>query len=122
VAILRRFGMTSRDVEEKRFDLLLQELEHLLNSKCGYAWFDQKFGVNDASHFTGKSDITEFLVGEIQRNFELYAPRIEILSIQEEPHDYLSRVSFIIDCSIKESKHKMTVETNMGAREWTVRV
>ena len=120
MGILRRYGMSSSQLESKHYDFILQDLGHLLNSKCGYAWFDERFGLEDIAHFTDKKDIALFLIDEIRRCVDVFAPRLTVDSIEEQPNDSLTRVSFLIDCSIKHSQHKIRVHTDLGARQWMV--
>lgn len=120
MAILRRFGMSSGQADEMRYALILQDLDHLLNSKCGYAWFDDRFGIHDTAHFTDKKNITIFLIEEIKRCVLSFSPNLELTSISEQPSTSLTRVSFLIECRLRESSHKIRVYTDLGARKWVI--
>lgn len=120
MGILRRNGLSSGQMESKVYEFIIQDLEHLLNSKCGCAWFDDRFGLNDIAHFSSKEDITLFLIDEITRCVEMFTPRLSVESIEEQANESLTRVSFLIECSIKNSPYKIRVHTDLGARRWTV--
>jgi len=120
MAVLRRFGMSTNQIEEARFGFILQDLNNLLNAKRGYAWFDENFGTGDTSHFTDKADITIFLGEEITRCIETYESRLEVTAVSEIESDSLTRVGFLVECRLKTSNHSIKIFTDLGARRWAV--
>jgi hypothetical protein len=120
MGILRRYDAEREGAESARIQRILVDLANLLNAKRGYASFLPDFGIGDVSAFTEKKDISKFVIEEMRRNIEKYAPEVEVIEIKEQETASLSRISLLLSCKINGLKNEIKVYTDLGAREWQV--
>jgi type VI secretion system lysozyme-like protein len=81
---------------------IVQNLNHLLNTKKYFGYFDARFGIRDLSEYTSREAITQAVVAEVKENIELYEPRVILqgIDILDDPNPFC--LSFSIECRILE--------------------
>jgi predicted component of type VI protein secretion system len=79
--LLRKFFHDKRKADE--IQSVIANLNHLLNTRKGFGFWVEKFGLGDYSEYRARSKIVQTLVRELKENIELFEPRVSIESIEE---------------------------------------
>jgi type VI secretion system protein len=90
-------------VEDDEIISIIDNLNNILNTKRGYGFFLQDFGLSDHHHLSSCEDITEMITREISENIARFEPRIELVKIDTIKDDRLFRISFRIDCVVHDN-------------------
>ena len=80
MALLHKLA-TNKNESDDDINSIIENLNNILNTKCGYGFFLQDFGISDYHHLNSGADITETIIKEISDNIKRFEPRIELLKI-----------------------------------------
>lgn len=91
---------------------IIDNLNIILNTKRGYGFFLQDFGLSDHHHLRSKEDIAKVMVCEIKENIARFEPRIELLSIEAIEDEQKLHLSFLIDFIVQKSQYSLRLQTD----------
>lgn len=86
---------------------IVENLNNVLNSKAGYSYFNSGFGVSDYSHYNSRDHIAQAVIAEVHDNINEFEPRLQCTSVDYEKDADASRLSFIINCIIKNDARSL---------------
>lgn len=111
---LFRGASTSRasNLKEDELQKIVANLNRVLNTKRGYGSFLQDFGITDLNEFTSRDILVIRIMEEVKRNIELYEPRLKLVNIAVKDNNESFRISFDINCILKETKKALVMEFN----------
>jgi type VI secretion system protein len=111
---LFRGASTSRanNVKEDELQKIVANLNRVLNTKRGYGSFLHDFGITDLNEFTSRDILVIRIMEEVKRNIELYEPRLKLVNIAVKDNNESFRISFDINCILKETKKALVMEFN----------
>lgn len=99
----------SSDVELQK---IVANLNRVLNTKRGYGSFLNDFGISDLNEFTSRDVLIIRIMEEVKRNIELYEPRLMLVNIAVKENQDPFRISFDINCILKDTKKALVMEFN----------
>jgi type VI secretion system lysozyme-like protein len=107
MALLRKLVgyKTKPNVDE--VSSIIDNLHIILNTKRGYGFFLQNFGLSDYHHLHSGDDIAKMVVREISENIALFEPRLTLVNVKAIKDSNVARLSFRIDCQIRESAYSL---------------
>ena len=91
---------------------IVDNLNHVLNTKKGYGSFLADFGIRDMNEYSSRDQLAVAIMQEVQYNIEQYEPRLQIISIAIEDNKDPFRISFKIECRLKETQKALLMEFN----------
>jgi len=96
---------------------IIDNLNNILNTRMGYGSPLADFGIRDMNEYTSKGHIASAVMDELRRNIELYEPGVELIDVAIEDDTNPFKLSFKIECRIKESARsmKMVFDTVMNS-------
>jgi len=82
-------------------------------------FFLQGFGMSDHHHLNSGSDIAAIIIKELKENIENFEPRIEVTEIVNIADDGISRMSFSINCLMRDNNRslKLFLDPVVGCSE-----
>ncbi|MFZ4699906.1 MAG: type VI secretion system baseplate subunit TssE [Candidatus Methylumidiphilus sp.] len=86
---------------------IVDNLNNILNTKRGWGFFLQDFGISDYNHLSSRDDIAEAIIREVGENIEHFEPRVMLVKIVELKDDALFRLSFRIDCVVRNNARSL---------------
>ena len=101
MALLHKLA-TNKNESDDDINSIIENLNNILNTKCGYGFFLQDFGISDYHHLNSGSDITETIIKEISDNIKRFEPRIELLKIVDVTDDKSFQLSFTLECRVQD--------------------
>ena len=107
MALLRK--LAGDTAEEDEIASIIDNLNNMLNTKRGYGFFLQDFGLSDYHHLSSCDDIAEMITREINENIERFEPRLKLINIEANKENKLFRQSFRIDCVIHNNACSLTL-------------
>lgn len=99
----------SSDVELQK---IVTNLNRVLNTKRGYGSFLKDFGISDLNEFTSRDVLVVRIMEEVKRNIEFYEPRLMLVDIAVKENQDPFRISFDINCILKDTKKALVMEFN----------
>ncbi len=122
MAFLNRFlGGTVAEGDEQALQTIIDNLNHLLNTKKGFGSFVEGFGIRDMNEYSSREQLAAAIMEEVRSNIENFEPRLEFGSIALEESTDNFRISFKIECRLKESKKALLMEFNPVYNDFKVR-
>ncbi|QFY41255.1 hypothetical protein F6R98_00370 [Candidatus Methylospira mobilis] len=88
---------------------IIDNLNNILNSKQGYSYFLQNFGIPDYNHISSREIIAQAVIHDVRENIENFEPRVKLLDIVELNDDALFRLSFRIDCVVRKNARSLSM-------------
>jgi type VI secretion system lysozyme-like protein len=113
MALFSKFGDSS-SVGRKDRDLqnIIENLNYILNTKKGYGSFLKEFGIRDMNEYSSRDHLAVAIMGEVKYNIEQYEPRLQLIKISIEESNDPFRISFKIECRVKDTKKALFMEFN----------
>ncbi len=122
MAFLNRFlGGTVGEKDEQALQNIIDNLNHLLNTKKGFGCFVEEFGIRDMNEYSSREHLAAAIMEEVRSNIENFEPRLEFGSISLEESQDNFRISFRIECRLRESKKALLMEFNPVYNDFKVR-
>ncbi len=103
MALLRKLAGDKSETDDDEIASIIDNVNNMLNTKRGYGFFLQDFGLSDHHHLSSCEDISEMITREISENIERFEPRIELINVETIKDDRLFRLSFRIDCVLRNN-------------------
>lgn len=85
-----------RSPPQKDHDLqaIVDNLNRVLNTKKGFGYWLEGFGIGDYNMYRGRAQIVKTLVAEIKENIERFEPRVRIDAVEEVEAESPFRLKF----------------------------
>jgi len=109
-----------RKVSKTNHGSIVQNLNHILNSKRGYGSFLENYGIRDLNAFYNKEDISKAVVQDVLENIERFEKRVEVLDIQHKKSNSIFQLSFAIECRIHASHESLNMNFDTVFNSFTV--
>jgi type VI secretion system protein len=111
MALFSKFDRRS-PAEEKDTELknIIDNLNYILNTKKGYGSFIDNFGIRDMNEYSSRDQLAVAIMDEVKQNIEQYEPRLQLMKISIEDTSDPFRISFKIECRLKETKKALFME------------
>lgn len=93
--LLRKFFHDKRKVDE--IHSVIANLNHLLNTRKGFGFWVEKYGLGDYTEYRARNKIVQTLMREIKENVEEFEPRVRIETIEEVDADSPFRLRFQVN-------------------------
>ena len=91
---------------------IVDNLNHVLNTKKGYGSFLSDFGIRDMSEYSSRDNLATAIMEEVKFNIEQYEPRLQLVNISIERSSDPFRISFKIECRLKDTQKALYMEFN----------
>ena len=85
---------------------VLDNLNHILNTKRLYGSALPNFGIDDLSHCTSRDALIQKLMDQVSEAITTFESRIELVEIIPRTDNASMRVSLSLVCRIKDSKRE----------------
>lgn len=108
MALFRKFLIRDDGVQDNIRDIV-ENLNHILNTKRGYGSVLDDYGIRDLNEFNDKNGMAEIIVDEVIRCITKYEPRVEVVQVEKEAGGGLFQISFTIQCMIQETRQTMNM-------------
>lgn len=109
MALLRKLGPRGKSSEPDELRDIVANLNNVLNSKRGFSFFVRDFGISDFNHLNSREDIISAVMVEVKVCIEQFEPRVKNLSIVKIQDDDVFRLSFRIDCTLRDSARSLSL-------------
>jgi len=70
------------------------------------------YGIRDMNEYSSRDHLAAAVMEEVKFNIEQYEPRLELMGISIENDDDPFRISFRIECNIRETRESLLMEFN----------
>lgn len=121
MAFFNRFVFNEkRKVSKTNHGDIIQNLNHILNTKRQYGSFLDNYGIRDLNAFYNKEDISKAVIQDVLENIERFEKRIEIVEIKHKNSSALFQLSFIIECRIRSSRKSLNMNFDTAFNSFTV--
>lgn len=107
MALLRKLANSGGTSEEDEIKSIIDNLNNVLNTKRGYGFFLQDFGISDYHHLSSRDDIAETIIHEVSENIKQFEPRVELVKVVDIKDDKLFRLSFRVDCVVRNNARSL---------------
>ncbi len=101
---VRRTGLRN---ENEELNGIVSNLNNILNTRKGYGSILRDFGIRDMNEFISREHIALAVIEEVKANIEKYEPRVELVSITRVDDDNPLRLSFQIECRLRETQQSL---------------
>lgn len=117
MALLRK--LESDKIQDDEVNSIIENINNILTTRRGYGFFLQGFGMSDHHHLNSGSDIAAIIIKELKENIENFEPRIEVTEIVNIADDGISRMSFSINCLMRDNNRslKLFLDPVVGCSE-----
>ncbi|MEN6318105.1 MAG: type VI secretion system baseplate subunit TssE [Syntrophaceae bacterium] len=109
-------GQKDKDLQD-----IIENLNNVLNAKKGFSSFLPNFGIRDMSECSSRDHLSAAIMEEVKYNIEHYEPRLELVKISTEKTDAPFRISFKIECRLKDTKRALIMEFNSVYNDFNIR-
>ncbi len=122
MTFFNKFGDRA-NIDAKNQDLLsiVENLNHVLNTKKGYGSFLKGYGIRDMNEHSSYDQLAVAIMEEVEYNIEHYEPRLLLEEISLEDNNDPFRISFKIQCSIKGTAKSLVMEFDSVYNDFYVR-
>ncbi|MDO9270210.1 MAG: GPW/gp25 family protein [Methylobacter sp.] len=107
MALLRKLAGHKGLAEDHEIKSIIDNLNNVLSSKRDYGFFLHNFGLSDYKYHGSNDYIAKVLIDEITENIELFEPRMVLNNIVHIKDDKLFKLSFSLDCMIRNRPHTL---------------
>jgi predicted component of type VI protein secretion system len=100
-------------------DDITRNINYVLNTKRGYGYFLESFGLSDIGFRTTEEMVT-LISAEIKENLRLYEPRVEVKGV-DEVYEEGKRPRLVVSLRLRGHDEKLELVVDMGARSFDIR-
>ena len=113
----------SSSVGHKERDLqsIVENLNYVLNTKKGYGSFLKDFGIRDMNEYSSRDHLAVAIMEEVKYTIEHYEPRLQLIKISIEDNNDPFRISFKIECRVKDTQQDLFMEFNSAYNNFRIR-
>ena len=101
MALLRK--LASNKIEDDEINSIIENINNILTTRRDYGFFLQDFGMSDHHHLNSCDDIAAIIINELKENIKNFESRVEVVDIVNIKNDGDFRMSFSIDCLIRDN-------------------
>lgn len=101
--------LAGHKTEEDEMVSIIDNLNNIFNTKRGYGFFLQDFGISDYHHLSYGNNINEMIIAELAENITRFEPRIELVKIEAIHEEGGGRQFFQIDCLVRSNAYSLKV-------------
>jgi len=117
-----KFGERSKADGKNQYLLsIVDNLNHVLNTKKGYGSFLKGYGIRDMNQHSSYDQLAAAIMEEVKYNIEHFEPRIQLEEISLVDDSDPFRISFKIQCRIKQTAKSLVMEFDSVCKDYTVR-
>ena len=98
--------------KDRYFKDIIENLNYMLNTKRGFGSFLPDFGIRDMSECSSRDHLAAVIMEEVKYNIEQYEPRLQLVKIATEKTNDPFRISFKIECTVKDTQKALFMEFN----------
>lgn len=111
--------LASDKEEDDELNSIIENINNILTTRRDYGFFLQGFGLSDHHHISVSNNIAAIIIDEIKENIERFEPRVEVIEVVDARKDRLSRMSFAIDCLIRDTARplKLFLDPALGCQK-----
>ena len=109
-----------RKVSKTNYGDIIQNLNHILNTKREYGSFLDNYGIRDLNAFYNKEDISKVVIQDVLENIDRFEKRIEIEEIEHKKSNALFQLSFIIKCRMRNTQKSLDMNFDTAFNSFTV--
>jgi type VI secretion system lysozyme-like protein len=122
MALFSKFGDSS-SIGHKDRDLLnvIENLNHILNTKKGYGSFLKEYGIRDMNEYSSRDQLAVAIMEEVKYNIEQYETRLQLVNISIEDNRDPFRISFKIECRLKDTQKALFMEFNSVYNDFRIK-
>ena len=121
MGLFRKFAVRAPEFHENQDVLdIIDNLNNILNTKKDYGSPLAGFGVRDISAYCSRSDIARVIMEEIRYNVEAFEPRLRIVSIDEQDEKDPMRLSFRLQCALRDTARELEVVFDSRTNHFTL--
>lgn len=106
MALLRKLAGGKYE-DDDEVNSIIENINNILSTRRGYGFFLQDFGMSDYHHLNSGNDIAEIIIKDLKENIENFEPRVEVVGIVNIKDDKVSRMSFSVDCLIRDNRQPL---------------
>jgi type VI secretion system lysozyme-like protein len=88
---------------------IVENMNNILNTKKDYGSPLRDYGIRDLNEFNDKNGMVEIIIKEVARCVEQYEPRVRITNVVKEDETDMFKLSFRIECVIRDSQQTLTM-------------
>lgn len=109
MALFSKFTRAYRRTPEQGTDVqdIIDNLNNILNTRRGYGALIPDLGIRDLNEYSSRDQIATAIVEEVGQNIERFEPRVQLVGITRIEDDNPFRLSFRIDCTLKETAQSL---------------
>jgi type VI secretion system lysozyme-like protein len=112
---------TTAGEKDKGLQDIIENLNYVLNAKKGFSSFLPDFGIRDMSECSSRDHLAAAIMEEVKYNIEHYEPRLELIKISTEKTDDPFRISFKIECRLRDTQRALIMEFNSVYNDFRIR-
>lgn len=116
MALFNKFMPNGRGDPEDEAAQIVDNLNNVLNTRRGYGSILPDFGIRHLSEYRARDEIALAVMREVKESILRYEPRVDVDEITLEDSDSPLRLSFRIDCTIRDTSRslRMVFDTVFG--------
>ena len=99
-------------------DDIVRNVNFVLNTKRGYGYFLENFGLSDIGFRTTEEMVT-LMSREIEENLRLYEPRVEVGAI-DEVYEEGKRPRLVVNLRLRGRAEKLELVVDLGSRSFDI--
>ena len=122
MALFNKFADSSAPgAKDKDIQDIIENLNFVLNTKRGYGSFLTDFGIRDMNEYSSRDHLAVAIMDEVKYNIEQYEPRLQLVRITAENNDDPFRISFKIECRLKDTQKALLMDFNSVYNDFQIR-
>jgi len=107
MGLLAKLAGQTGPVADGEIKSIIANLNNVLNTTRDYGYFVHNFGLSDYNYLCTREDVEKAVIGEVAETIANFEPRIRVSAITVMENDRLFRLSFRIDCVLKDQPHSL---------------
>ncbi len=122
MALFRKYAdSTTAGRKDNELQDIVENLNYVLNAKKGFGSFLPDFGIRDMSECSSRDHLAAAIMEEVKHNIEHYEPRLQLVKISTEKTNDSFRISFKIECRIKNTQKALFMEFNSVYKDFRLK-
>jgi type VI secretion system lysozyme-like protein len=106
---------------DKDLQSIVENLNYVLNTKKGYGSFLNDFGIRDMNEYSSRDHLSVAIMEEVKYTIEHYEPRLQLIKISIEENNDPFRISFKIECRVRDTQQDLFMEFNSAYNDFRIR-
>lgn len=98
------------DPNAEKLESIIDNLNNVLNTRKGYGSFLEHYGIRDMNEYSSRDHLAVAIMAEVRHCIDKYEPRLTLVDIAIEDNNNPFRISFKIECRVKETAQFLFME------------